>query len=334
MAALFCGCTQKNIPEKKNAPMENDIARVEETREAMGTFVSVTAIHEDREVAKAAVDAAFEEIKRVNSVMSNYDPDSELSGVNGSGTSPVMISDELYLVLWESKKYSDMTGGAFDVTVGPLMKEWNRARAAETAPDPQALAAARSRVGCRKMILDEKERTVRFETEGMEIDLGAIAKGYAADMAASIMRGKGVDNGLVNAGGDIVAFGHKQDGAKWTIGLRDPANAGATVTEIEVSGMAVTTSGNYEKFISSGGKKYSHIFDPRTGESSNCISASVIAPTAIEADALSTSICVMGPAQGMELVEKLKDAEAFLIDSEGNTYRSSGFNRYIVEGKE
>jgi len=325
LAALFLAAV---LPGCSREP-----ARVEQTREMMGTFVTVIACHGSEEKARQAVEKAFTEMERIEAAASKYRKNSELSRVNASATSPARISGELFGLLSEAEEISRLTDGAFDVTVGPLTDVWDRAREDGVPPRAAALEAAKSRVGYEKLELDAGASTARLAVPGMKIDLGGIAKGYAADRAVAAMAESGVESALVNAGGDIRALGSKPGGEPWRVALRDPEKAGGMVSAVDITGGAVTTSGDYEKYLEAGGKKYSHIFDPRTGGTSDCVSATVIAPSAAIADALSTAVCVLGPEEGIAMIEGIDgiDAEAMIIDTRGETRRSSGFSRYETE---
>ncbi len=300
------------------------------TREQMGTFVTITLYSSSGRRADAAIDAAFAEIEHVESVMSSYRKDSELNKLNAAGADGFAASDELFEIIEKSLEISELTEGAFDITVGPLVAEWLIAKNENRAPDAVALAEAEKRVGYKKVMLDHKTKTVRFAEPGMRIDLGAVAKGYAVDRAMEALMGKGIESALVDAGGDVLAKGKKPDGRLWTIGIQDPRAKSLESTILNVENMSVTTSGDYQRYIESGGRRYSHIFDPRTGKSSDCVSATTIAPTAMRADALSTAFCVLGPEKGIEVAESLNGIEAFIIDVDGKTYSTTGFSIFVV----
>ncbi|MFA6449633.1 MAG: FAD:protein FMN transferase [bacterium] len=303
-----------------------------DTRQMMGTFVEITVYDADEGKAKAALEAGFAEIARVESVMSRFDPKSELSRLNRSGEKIFKCSDELFMLLEESRRYSELSGGAFDVTVGPLMKVWRDAGKEKKKPAPSAVEEARSRVGYKKIRLDPAAKTARFMVPGMEADLGAIAKGYGADRAAAAIRAAGAKSALVNSGGDIRAVGKKMNSKPWTIALQNPRDKKQYLLKLAISDIGVTTSGDYEQYFVTGGRRYSHIINPKTGTSeTGCMSATVIAPTAMQADALSTTICSMEPGAGLRLIGKLGGVEAAIVGMDRRIRRSHGFSKYETE---
>jgi thiamine biosynthesis lipoprotein len=298
----------------------------------MGTIVGVTVYGNDEARAQAALEAAYVEIDRIEKLMSRYSENSEVSRLNKTGLTPFKTSDELFMVIGESLKYSDMTEGAFDITVGPLMKVFRASLEKEKIPDENAVAKAASRVGFRKISLDSSAKTVTFESDGMEIDLGAIAKGYAADRAAAALKAVGAQSAIIDAGGDVLCIGSKPAEKPWTVALRNPRDPEDFLLKLAVKDLAVTTSGDYEQYFESNGNRFMHIMDPRTGKSATgCISATVIARTAMQADALSTSICVLGPADGIKLIEGIDDVEALIVSKDRQLFRSSGFSKFEAE---
>jgi len=298
----------------------------------MGTIVGITVYGKDEARAKAALEAAYVEIDRVEKLMSRYSENSEVSKLNKTGLTPFKASDELFMMLIKSIDYSEITGGAFDITVGPLMKVFRTSLEKGKAPDESAVANAASRVGFRKISLDSSSKTVVFESDGMEIDLGAIAKGYAADRAGAALKAVGAQSAIIDAGGDVLCVGSKPAGKPWTVALRNPRDPEDFLLKLAVKDLAVTTSGDYEQYFESNGKRFIHIMDPRTGKSATgCISATVIARTAMQADALSTSICVLGPSDGIKLIESIDGVEALIVSQDRKLFRSSGFSKFEAD---
>jgi len=309
-------------------------------RLVMGTFARIIAVAIDSGTANNCVEAAFEELKRIDELMSDYKSDSELSEVNREGfEKEVKVSEALFDVLKRSAAYSRETGGAFDITVGPLVDLGRWAEEKGQALGEEEILRARERVGFEKLELDEMKRTVRFSVEGMRLDLGGIAKGYAIDKAIEAMQGLGAIGGMVDVGGDIRCFGAPPEGKRlWLVGLQDPheggdvVGAGKLLLVLRLANGAIATSGDYRRFSVIDGKRYSHIIDTQTGHASEGLSSvTIIAKEATLVDALATAVSVLGAQKGLELIERQKGVEGVLITS-GPKYevlKSSGVGKYI-----
>ena len=276
------------------------------TQEAMGTFVTITVAADegDLDAAQAAVGKAFEAIHEADRLMSNYREDSEVSLINREAFDrPVRVGDRTFEVIKKAVETARETGGAFDATVGPLIRLWRDAEKANHVPSDEQIEAALEKVGSvDKIVLDEERKTVRFLVKGMEIDLGGVAKGYAVDRAAAVLRAEGVNNAVVEAGGDLMAIGRDRDGAKWVVGVRNFFRQGGHMERLALEDEAVATSGDYERFYEIQGERYSHIIDPRTGRPvKGAASVSVIAPDCATADALATAAAVLGFSRAMAL---------------------------------
>ncbi|MFC1677503.1 FAD:protein FMN transferase [Planctomycetota bacterium] len=300
-------------------------------RVVMGTFARVVVVAKDSTAAQDCIDSAMAAIEKVDELMSDYKEDSDIGILNREGFAEV--NEWTFEVLQRSVEFSRISDGSFDVTVGPLMELWRRASEANSLPSEKELAAARARVGYEKLLLDANERSVRFAVDGMKVDLGAIAKGYAIDKAVEAMRLKVAVGGMVDIGGDIRCFGKALGGRdNWMIGLQDPNLGSELMLIVKVSDAAVATSGDYQQFILIKGKRYGHIIDRSTGTSADDLSSvTIICPSATDADALATTVSVMGREKGIALIETLPEVEAILI-SAGPEYRitkSSGAQRYI-----
>jgi thiamine biosynthesis lipoprotein len=309
-------------------------------RIVMGTFARVIGVAAEADTAKRSIEAAFAEITKVDELMSDYKEDSEISEVNREGFKrAVEVSEPTYEVLQKAVEFSKLTGGAFDVTVGPLVDLWRSAEEANSVPTDAELAQARSRVGYDKLILDGNEMTVRFAVEGMRLDLGGIAKGYAIDRAVEAMRKEGALGGMVDIGGDIQCFGAPPEGKdRWRIGLQDSRAVGGDTEQgqilmvLELTDAAVATSGDYQRFVFIEGERYSHIIDTETGYGSDELtSVTIIGKSAIDADLLATAVSVMGVEKGLALVEERPETEAILVTSapEYELIKSSGAERFI-----
>ena len=285
-----------------------------ETRLLMGTFVEITC--QD----KKAIEQAFQEIRKIEVAANNFDSSSEISRLNKDGESKA--GPDLPAMVRESLKYYCLSQGAFDITVGPLAKLWKeRIKQADEGlkeieiPSPEDISAALALTGSDKVVLDEGRSVIKFSRPGMEIDLGGIAKGYAVDKAVTRLRELGVTSAMVNAGGNIYCLGKKYS-RKWRIGIQHPRRPKEILFYLELENQAVATSGDYQQYFSSKGKRYSHIIDPKTGYpvDNGVISATIIALDAVSSDALSTSVFVLGKEKGQELVNNLKGVEARIIE--------------------
>jgi thiamine biosynthesis lipoprotein len=316
-------------------------------RLVMGTFARVVAVAEDSGTAEKCIEAALAEIHKVDYLMSDYKSDSEISRLNRDGfKEAVRFSQSTYEVLQRSIEFSRLTDGAFDITVGPLVDLFRTEKEKQVPPSPEEISEAKSKVGFEKLKLDAQNRTVQFTVEGMRLDLGGIAKGYAIDQAIEAMQTAGAVGGMVDIGGDIRCFGAPlKNKPHWTIGLQNPkpepdAAEQDLILKVKLADGAVATSGDYQQFVTIEGKHRSHIIDRRTGTSAEGLSSvTVIADNATDADALATAVSVMGAEKGLALIEKLPGTEAILITSrpesvpseaEGYTLlKSTGAEKYI-----
>ncbi|MBN2072448.1 MAG: FAD:protein FMN transferase [Actinobacteria bacterium] len=308
------------------------IDRFEESREMMGTYVNIT-VYGPQEEAEKSIDAAFESIALIEKIASIYDEESEVSFLNREGyiENP---SPDLVELIRLSKEYSEITGGSFDITIQPVLKLWSEGLWQESEEvQEKTVGEALRLVGSDMIEVDENK--ISFKQKDMAVTLGGIAKGYAVDRALEVIGEHGIKYALVDAGGDIGTIGSKPDGSKWSVKLRDPDDPDNQESGMEslptfiFEGRAVATSGNYYRYYDPE-KEVHHISDPKTGYSaSSCISVTIIADTCTEADVLATAVFVMGPEDGMELVESLGNVESLIIDSERNVYKSSGLLGYI-----
>jgi len=308
-------------------------------RLVMGTFARAVVIAEDSNTAKKCIETALAEIHKVDDLMSDYKSDSEISRVNkNDAKTAVHLSQSTYEVLQRSIEFSKLTRGAFDITVGPLVDLFHSAEKKQVAPSKEQIAQAKSKVGFEKLKLDEQNRTVRFAVDGMRLDLGGIAKGYAVDKAVEAMQTGGAIGGMVDLGGDIRCFGTPLKGKKhWIIGLQNPNSdkdiAGSDVMlKLQLANGAVATSGDYQQFVLIEGKRYSHIINRKTGTSTEGLSSvTIIANNATDADALATAVSVMGTEKGIALIEKLPGTEAILITSQPKfeIIKTTGTKKYL-----
>lgn len=277
-----------------------ELVRVEKTAEAMGSSFSIVLYGPERAALESAADAALDEAHRVDRMLSNYQPESEWSAVNrDAGSGPVRVSPELFALLARCTEYSRQSEGAFDITVGPLVKAWGFFGGEGSLPRPADVAGALTRVGYRDLLLDPAARTVRFRRPGMEIDPGGIGKGYAVDRMVGVLKRRGVQIALVSASGSsIYGMGTPPGEAEgWPITIRAPRDADGSAETLVLKDMSLSTSGGYEKFFWADGRVYSHIIDPRTGYPAQGASAvSVLAPRAVDSEAWAKPFFVNGRA--------------------------------------
>jgi len=289
----------------------------------MGTAVSVELQHADAAQGRALIARVMDEMKRIDALMSTYKPDSELSRVNATAAnSPVPVSSELFRLIQKALSYSALTGGAFDITYASAGYLYDYR--AGKRPDQASLKAALPAINYRFVRLDEKHGTVSFRRAGVRVDLGGIAKGYAVDRCIAILQQAGVRNALVSAGGDTRVIGRRTD-HPWNVGIRDPRKRDGIVSVIPLEDAAISTSGDYERFFEENGVRYHHILDPASGDSARALhSASIIGEHAIDTDALSTSVFVLGVEKGLALINSLPATEAIIIDNQGLLHYSEG----------
>lgn len=308
-----------------------DVERYEFHETHMGSDFKVVLYSPDAATARRASRAAYDRIAALDAALSDYQPESELMRLcDRAGGPPVAVSADLFLILQRSKAMYERSGGAFDVTVGPVVRLWRRARRDRKLPSTDALARARSLVSSDLMTLDATARTVRLSRPGMKLDLGGIAKGYASGEAVKAVQGLGLRRVLVAGSGDIVVGDPPPGRDGWTIAVAPlDSSAGPPGRSFSLRNAAVSTSGDTERFVEIDGTRYSHIVDPQTGLGvvDRC-TVTVIAPDGATADALDTAVYVLGPERGLPLVESTAGASAFILrrrDGVSLTYESRHF---------
>jgi FAD:protein FMN transferase len=296
----------------------------------MGTLVSITAVGRSHTDANEAINAGFQEVKRLEQLLSTWIPESELSRVNAaSGQRAVVVSPETMMVVRRSLQVAEMTEGAFNIAIGPAVDAWG-VSAEPRLPSATDLDAVKPLVDLRAVHADVWERTIYLEKPGMRIDVGGIGKGFAADQAVMAMKKAGAVAGVVALSGDIKTFGQLPDGKKFSVGIQHPRKEGAVLAEIDLQDEAISTAGDYERFFEKDGIRYHHILDPNTLQPARgCQSVSVIAKEGVWADGLDTGIFVLGADRGMELVEQLDDVEAIIVDQTGQIHISSGLRNRV-----
>lgn len=298
---------------------------VRRARYLMGTMFEISAWGRDREATLRAIDGAFSAIREADEILSSYRPESALNRLNAAPPNEAVPTvPTLFETLEASLEYSRLSGGAFDVTVAPLIEVWRRAAETGRLPSEQALGRARTLVGADKIELGPGNQ-VRRAAAGVRINFGAIGKGWALDRAADVLREHGVSNALIDAG-ESTLYGLGDDGEQkgWLIVVRDPRGGGRSDIEFRLHDAAVSTSASYERFFEIQGRRYSHIIDPRSGlPVEGMLSATVTAPTATEADALSTAVYVLGPEPGANLLDRL-GRQGWIVDGDGHTHTLPG----------
>ena len=283
----------------------------------MGTLAEITVPGPDSKEKQTAIDKAFDEIKRIEKLMSVHLKDSEVSHINKmAGGEFITVSPETANLIRAGIRWGEISQGSFDISVGPLVKLWDFDGGRKIVPDAKLLGEAASLVNYKNILIDGNNVLLQFPV--MALDMGGIAKGYAVDQAVAVLKKNGVSAAIVNAGGDLMAYGTRQSGQPWTIGLqhpRKPEEISASFTaESSGSGTAAATSGDYQKFFILGDVRYHHILDPESGMPQRGVaSATVTAPTVMQADALATAVFIMGPVKGKVLLEKLEDVEGMWI---------------------
>jgi thiamine biosynthesis lipoprotein len=289
--------------------------RFEATQPHMGTTVQIVVYAADEKLASRAIAAGFGEIRRLNRILSDYDPESEVSRLSRSAPTPkpIALGEDLWSVLSKSQQWSERTDGAFDVTVGPLTTLWRQARSDRRLPPEDQLAAARQAVGWRNLVLHEDQRTASLLKSGMRLDLGGLAKGFAADQALAAMKRLGVTSVMVKISGDITLGDPPPDADVWRIGVAPLEPKAAPSRFLKLKNCSVSTSGDAWQHVEIDGRRYSHILNPKTGLGlTSRRGVTVVAPQGIDADALATAVSVLGPAKGIELADTLPDMAALM----------------------
>jgi thiamine biosynthesis lipoprotein len=290
----------------------------------MGSRFEITVVAENAVEGDKYIAMAVAEISRIEKLISSWDPNSETSEINSAATEkPVRVSQELYDLIDRSLKISKLTDGAFDISYASMDRIWKFDGSMKKMPSEKAIQESVSSVGFQNIILNNKDTSVFLKRSGMKIGFGAVGKGYAADRAKALLMEKGVSSGIINASGDMNTWGKQPDGSEWKVALTNPMDKKKGFGLLPVVDKAVVTSGNYEKYVVFNGKRYSHIINPRTGyPSTGILSVTVFAPKAELADALATSVFVMGKETGLDRINQLPDVECILIDEEGVVFQS------------
>ncbi len=290
----------------------------------MGSDFEITIVEKSESQANILLDLAIKEISRIEKLISSWDSESQTSLINlNAGISPIKVDKELFDLINRSLKISKLSQGAFDISYASLDKVWYFDKEMKEIPSDKEILESVSKVGYNNIILDKKNQTVFLKNSGMKIGFGAIGKGYAADMAKSILIQNDVKSGIINASGDLTAWGKKPSGKDWMVAIVNPLNKNKIFSWLPIKNKAVVTSGNYERFVNFKGKLYSHIIDPRTGyPSEGILSVTIFTEKAELADALATSIFVLGEEIGMNLINQLKGIDCIIINNKNKIIKS------------
>jgi thiamine biosynthesis lipoprotein len=291
----------------------------------MGNAFQISAVAEDEDWANERIDAAIHEIQRIEKLLTTFNDESETALINkNAGVAPVHVSRETFNIIERSVRISTITQGAFDITYGSVDKRlWNFDTHMKSLPDKETAKKTVRLINYRNIILDKEKTTVFLKEKAMRIGFGGIGKGYAAEKAKQVMKEMGIESGVVNASGDMTTWGYQPNGNPWTLGIANPNAKQEIFSYMNITNLAVATSGNYEKYIIVDGKKYSHTIDPRTGlPVSGIKSVTIISANAEIADAMATPVMIMGIHAGLDLINQMNDIEAIIIDDDDKIYKS------------
>lgn len=309
--------------------LDKKLRVIKKVLKLMGNRFEISIVMDDEEKGLELIEEAVNEIRRIEKILTTFDENSQTNLVNRyAGIKPVRVDREVFDLVSRSKRISEITQGAFDITYGSVDKKlWNFDKNMTSLPDPGTAKRMVRLINYRNVILDEKKCTIYLKEKGMRIGFGGIGKGYAAEKAKLLLQQKGVGSGIVNAAGDLSAWGYQPGGKPWTIGIADPNATQHPFSSLDITDMAVATSGNYEKFVMIGGKKYFHTIDPKTGLPVHGIkSVTIISPNAEIADAMATPVMIMGIKVGLNLVNQMKGLACIVIDENDKIYTSKNIN--------
>jgi thiamine biosynthesis lipoprotein len=299
------------------------------TARLMGNTFEITAVADNESWAESKLDLAVNEIKRIEKLLTTFDDSSQTNQINKqAGIAAVKVDDEVFDLIERSIKISNVTDGAFDVTYGSIDKKlWNFDQSMTALPSTEIAQSMVKLINYKNIILDKKESTVMLKEKGMRLGFGGIGKGYAAEMAKALLKREGVKSGIVNASGDLSTWGYQPNGKPWTIGIVNPNQKNLPFSYLDVTDMAVATSGNYEKYIKINGVKYSHTINPKTGLPVTGIkSVTIISPNAEIADAMATPVTIMGINAGLNMINQINYLACIIIDDNNKIYTSKNIN--------
>ena len=294
----------------------------------LGSPFDITVVANDSIQGNKFIDLAIFEVKRIENLISDWIPTTQISQVNqNAGKVPIKVDLEVYELVERATKISKLTSGAFDISYASMDRIWKFDGSMKEMPSPEAIKNSVERVGYQKIILNPKDTTIFLKKEGMKLGLGGIGQGYIADKIKDLLQKKGCIAGLVNVSGDINTWGKQPNGQNWTVGIINPMNKNKVFATFPLDDSAVETSGSYEKYVTFNGKRYSHIIDPRTGyPASGIISVSVFSKQTELADALATGIFVLGVEVGLDLINQLNGIGCIIVDDKGKIHTSNNID--------
>lgn len=294
----------------------------------LGSPFEITVLAKDSLQGEVFCNTAIEEVKRIENLISDWIPSSQISKVNqNAGIQPVKVDNEVFDLVERAIKVSQLTNGAFDISYASMDKIWKFDGSMKKMPTTTEIKKSIERVGYQKIILNAQDKTIFLKEKGMKLGLGGIGQGYIADKIKELLQVKGCESGIVNVSGDINTWGNQLDGKPWTVAIVNPMNKNKVFASFPLIDSAVETSGNYEKYVTFNGKRYSHIIDPRSGyPASGIISVSVFAKQTEIADALATGIFVLGVEVGLDLINQINGIECIIIDDKGSIHYSKNID--------
>lgn len=290
----------------------------------MGSRFDISVVAKDSTIANSYIEDAISEITRIEKLISSWDTESQTSLINrNAGIKPVKVDRELFDLIERALQISKITDGAFDISFASVDKIWRFDGSMTQKPTEEEITNSVAMIGYQNIVMDKENQTVFLKRKGMKIGFGAIGKGYAADKVRTMLKKNGVTAGIINASGDLTAWGHQPDGANWMIGITNPLNKNKIFSWFPIVDAAVATSGNYEKFVEFDGVKYSHIIDPRTGyPATGLVSVTIFANSAELCDALATSIFITGTETGINIINQIKGVECIVVDDKNKIHTS------------
>jgi len=289
------------------------------TTTLMGGRFDISIVADSRENAEDNIDTVITEISRIENLISDWKPNSQVSAVNdNAGIKPVKVDQELLLLTERAINLSKITNGAFDISFAAMDKIWKFDGSMKEMPSPETIKKSVEKVGYQNIIIDKEKSTIYLKLKGMKIGFGALGEGYAADKCREMMLARGIKAGIVNASGDMSTWGRHPNGKNWEIGITNPMKEDTIFAIVPMKQNAIVTSGSYRKFVEFNGKRYAHIINPKTGyPATGLISVTIMGPSAEVANGLSTSTMVLGPDEGKKLIEKFPDYSYLMVTDEG-----------------
>ena len=343
ISCALAGCVRAAPVGVPPAGQAQEEQRFEFVRQKMGGPFRILLYAKDKAAAERAADAGFARVDRLNEILSDYAAESEISQLSrrtldGPMAEPVAVSEDLWRVLERSEELAKRSHGAFDVTIGPLVRLWRRSRDLKELPTPERIGQTRQSVGFRFVRLDPVKRTIQLLAPRMRLDVGGLAIGYVTDQARDAAAAAGAPRVLVDGGGEVSVGDPPPGRSSWRVAIQSLKTPDELTGQfVEIRNACVTSSGDTRRFVEIGGKRYSHIIDPNTGLGlTRRIGATVISPDGMTADALDTAVCVLGPEKGIELIERIRGAAGRITTIEGDhlkVYESKNFAGYLAPEK-